>query len=55
MLGDLPKALDDVILSSSAAHQNQMMQLLSDPNKAQQFSRIIFNLLVGGCDGSTVK
>lgn len=47
MLGDFPKALDDAILSSSAAHQNQMLQLLSDPSKAQQFSRIIFNLLVG--------
>lgn len=46
MLGDFPKALDDAILSSSDAHQNQMLQLLSDPSKAQQFSKIIFNLLM---------
>lgn len=45
MLGDFPKAVDDAILSSSAAHQNQMMQLLSDPKKADQFSKLIFRML----------
>src|SRR5690554_4762490 len=45
MLGDFPKAVDDAILSSSDAHQNQMMQLLSDPRKAEQFSKMIFALL----------
>src|SRR5690554_7671035 len=45
MLGDFPKAVDDAILSSSDAHQNQMMQLLSDPRKADQFSKVIFALL----------
>lgn len=45
MLGDFPKAVDDAILSSSDAHQNQMMQLLSDPRKADQFSKLIFALL----------
>ncbi len=28
MLGDFPKAMDDAILGSSAARQEQMMQLL---------------------------
>lgn len=48
MLGDFPKAVDDAILSSSDAHQNQMMQLLSDPRKAEQFSKLIFSLLSSG-------
>lgn len=41
MLGDFPKAMDDAILGSSAAHQEQMMQLLSDPAKASIFARVI--------------
>ena len=45
LLGDFPKAIDDAILSSSDAHQNQMMQLLSDPKKAQQFSGLIFDMI----------
>ncbi len=48
MLGDFPKAIDGAILDSSAAHQNQMMQLLSDPAKAAKFSRIVFDLLLRG-------
>ncbi|KZZ38095.1 hypothetical protein A3755_27665 [Oleiphilus sp. HI0085] len=45
MLGHFPKAVDDAILSSSEAHQDQMMQLLSDPEKAAKFGRIVFGLL----------
>lgn len=45
MLGDFPKALDDAILSSGEAHQNQMLQLLSDPKRTETFAKIIFNLL----------
>jgi type I restriction enzyme R subunit len=45
MLGDFAKAIDDAILDSSAAHQNQMMQLLSDPIKAKGFSKLIYDLL----------
>lgn len=45
MLGDFPKAIDDAILDSNAAQQEQMLQLLSDPAKAQAFSRIVFDLL----------
>ncbi|MCK9535047.1 MAG: DEAD/DEAH box helicase family protein [Pseudomonas sp.] len=48
MLGDFPKAVDDAILGSSDAHQNQMMQLLSDPRKAEQFSKLIFAMLSSG-------
>lgn len=47
MLGDFPRAIDDAILSSSAAHQEQMMQLLSDPNKTKQFARVVFDMLSG--------
>jgi type I restriction enzyme R subunit len=45
MLGDFPKAIDDAILDSSDAHQNQMFQLLSDPKKVQKFGRLIFEML----------
>jgi type I restriction enzyme R subunit len=48
MLGDFSKAIDDAILDSSDAHQNQMMQLLADPRKAANFARIVFDLLVQG-------
>jgi type I restriction enzyme R subunit len=45
MLGDFPKAVDDAILDSKEAHQNQMMQLLSDPKKAAGFAKVVFDLL----------
>ena len=45
MLGDFPKAVDDAVMDSGAAHQNQMMQLLSDPSKAKIFSKVIFDIL----------
>jgi type I restriction enzyme R subunit len=47
MLGDFPKAVDDAVMDSGAAHQNQMMQLLSDPSKAKMFSKVIFDILTG--------
>jgi type I restriction enzyme R subunit len=46
MLGDFSKALDDAVLDSNGAHQNQMMQLLSDPARAANFARVVFDLLV---------
>lgn len=46
MLGDFNKAIDDAVMDSSAAHQNQMMQLLSDPLKAKKFSTVVFDLLM---------
>ncbi len=48
LLGDFSKAIDDAIMDSSEAHQNQMMQLLADPGKAANFARIVFDLLVQG-------
>jgi len=45
MLGDFGKAVDDAVLDSSDAHQNQMMQLLSDPEKAKGFAKVVFDLL----------
>ncbi len=45
MLGDFPKAIDNAVMDSSEAHQNQMMQLLSDPSKAANFARVVFDLL----------
>jgi type I restriction enzyme R subunit len=52
MLGDFSKAIDDAILGSSDAHQNQMMQLLADPSKAANFARIVFDMLVQGQAGN---
>lgn len=46
LLGDFSKALDDAVLDSNGAHQNQMMQLLSDPARAANFARVVFDLLV---------
>ena len=48
MLGDFTKAIDEAVMDSSDAHQNQMMQLLSDPNKAAGFARVVFDLLSKG-------
>jgi type I restriction enzyme, R subunit len=45
MLGDFPKAIDDAIMDSNGAHQNQMMQLLSNPDKAAGFAKVVFDLL----------
>jgi len=45
MLGDFNKAVDDAVMDSSEVHQNQMMQILSDPDKAANFARIVFDLL----------
>jgi len=33
------------VMNSIDAHQNQMMQLLSDPAKASKFARVVFDLL----------
>jgi type I restriction enzyme R subunit len=45
MLGNFPKAIDDAIMDSSEAHQNQMLQLLSDPAKTASFAKVVFDLL----------
>ncbi len=48
MLGDFTKAIDDAVMDSSDAHQNQMLQILSDPAKAASFARVVFDLLKAG-------
>ncbi len=45
MLGGFSKAINDAVMDSSEAHQNQMLQLLSDPEKATGFARVVFDLL----------
>lgn len=45
LLGDFTRAVDDAVIDSNDAHKNQMMQLLSNPEKAAGFSRLIFDLL----------
>ncbi len=45
MLGDLPKALDDAVMHSSEAHQNQMMQILGNLQVANGFARAVFGML----------
>jgi len=45
MLGDFHKAVDNAVMDSSEAHQNQMIQLLSDPKKSAGFARVVFDLL----------
>ncbi|MDC9589338.1 hypothetical protein PSI23_08385 [Xenorhabdus sp. XENO-10] len=47
MLGNFTQSIDDTILNSSAAHQDQMMQLISDPEKTREFARVIFDMLNG--------
>lgn len=44
-LGDFPQAVDDAVLDSSDAHQNQMIQILSYPQVAHGFSRVVFDML----------
>jgi len=48
MLGDFPKAVDDAVIGSSEAQRNQMMQLLSNPDKAKDFSKLIYDLIAFG-------
>jgi len=45
MLDNFSKAVDDAVMDSNKAHQSQMMQLLSDPLKADDFARVGFDLL----------
>ena len=43
-LGDFPQALDDAVLDSSDVHQNQMIQILSNPQIAQRLVRVAFDM-----------
>lgn len=46
LLGDFAEALDDAVMDSSDAHQNQMAQYLNNPELAAKFQRVIFDLLL---------
>lgn len=45
LLGDFATALDDAVMESSEAHQNQMTQYLNDKQLAAGFQRVVFELL----------
>ncbi|EXE92617.1 putative type I restriction-modification system endonuclease [Acinetobacter sp. 1592897] len=45
MLGEFDSALDDAVLDSNTAHNEQTMQLMSDPAKMRQFANIIYDVL----------
>lgn len=45
LLGDFPKAMNDAIMDSSQAHQNQMMQLFSSTAKKELFAKLVMELL----------
>lgn len=48
MLGDFATALDDAVMDSSDAHQNQMKQVLGSKETAASFQRVVFDLLLAG-------
>ncbi len=45
MLGAFTKAVDDAVMDSGEAYQNQMMQLLSNPEKLAGFAKLAFDSL----------
>ncbi|WP_218146772.1 hypothetical protein [Nitrosomonas cryotolerans] len=45
MLGAFTKAVDDAVMDSGEAYQNQMMQLLSNPEKLAGFAKLVFDSL----------
>lgn len=53
MLGDFASALDNAVMESGEAHQNQMNQILADRNVAASFGRIVFDLLVAQTQART--
>ena len=47
LLGDFPQAMDDAVMESNEAHQEMMIQYLSNPELARGFARVVFDLLKG--------
>ena len=47
LLGDFPQAIDDAVIDSNEAHQEMMMQYLSNPEVARGFARVVFDMLKG--------
>jgi type I restriction enzyme R subunit len=46
LLGDFAGAVDDAVMQSEEAHQNQMTQYLNNAQLAADFQRIIFDMLL---------
>lgn len=47
ILGDFAGAMDDAVMDSNEAHQNQMMQYMNNPVLAARFQQVIFDMLRG--------
>jgi|TARA_B100000959_G_scaffold146964_1_gene154328 type I restriction enzyme R subunit len=45
LLGDFPTALDEAVMESGKAHQNQMMQYLNSKKLQTGFQRVVLELL----------
>ena len=45
LLGDFPTALDEAVMESGEAHQNQMMQYLNSKKLQTGFQRVVLGLL----------
>lgn len=45
LLGDYPAAVDEAVMESADAHQQQMMQYLNDPRVQEGFRQVVFDLL----------
>ncbi len=52
MLGDFAEALDDAVMESGEAHQNQMMQYLNSKELQAGFQRVVFDMLMAGAKAS---
>ncbi len=48
LLGDFASALDEAVISSSEAHQSQMLQYLNSKDVQVRFQRVIFDMLLAG-------
>jgi type I restriction enzyme, R subunit len=46
LLGDFAVALDDAVMESGEAHQNQMMQYLNSKVLQAGFQRVVFDMLL---------
>jgi len=46
LLGDFAGAVDEAVMNSGEAHQNQMTQYLNNPALAAKFQRLVFDLLL---------
>lgn len=46
LLGDFPGALDQAVMESGEAHENQMMQYLNSKELQAGFQRVVFDMLL---------